>query len=1105
MSIRFDHPEWLWGLALLPVLAGALLAWGGSMSLPRRWTAIVLRAGLLALLLAMLAGVTAVRTTSKLAVVAVVDTSLSVRSYAPSGRGPDGEMIAPVESVRRWLMAASAKRGPEDLLGVVAFDGSAAVLTLPTAGDALQHPIELQPTDGTNLGEAIRLAVAAFPRDATRRMVVISDGVATAGDARAAAREASGVRDRGAAGGPAGKAAGKADGAADGGTGGGGSARPAVPGLDRIVIDVLPLRYEVAHEVMVESVDAPTRAQAGATVSVRVALSSSGPATGVLRLYHEGEEVDLSGGGGGAGSGAGDGLRGRRVELSEGRKVVVVNVPLGGSRVHRFRAVFEPDGPAPGQPAGDTIAANNIGEAVTITPGKGAVLIVEGVRSIDNTGDAGATSPARGLPGAPGGPLARMLREEGFEVEVVGPESFPADLLRLQAYDLVFLQDVAADALGTASMERLARFVTELGGGLCMLGGPESFAAGGYKGSPLEPILPVRLDLPEKLVLPAAAVMIVLDCSGSMGWRVQGSSRTQQEIANEGAALAARSLDKNDLLGVISFSSDYTVEIPLAKNADPIKAAKTILSIRPDGGTNIPPALQEAYRQMRGAQAKVKHVILLTDGVSQGKSKLDALCRAMAEEGIKVSTIAVGDGADGDGLASMAKAGGGQFYQVLDPYVLPKVFLRAIRVVRTPLYREGPFIPVTADSASPLLDGYLASGPPPALLGLNLAQVRPEITALNPLLTDKGEPVLAHWQAGLGQVAAFTSDAGRWGEPWLDWPGYRALWTRVVRQVSRAPGSREAELSAEVVGDQLRIRVDAAGEDGRPLDGLEAPAAVYGPDGRRLEAVLSQIGPGTYEGVVRADQSGSYVVTVSPRETTRGKPRAMTPAIGGVTKPAGSELRVRRSNDRVLQELAELTGGRVLDMAQPEAAGLFDRAGLRPREARTPLWPFLLPWALVLTLVDIAVRRIAWDRLLSSRFGEGLRRMAARAVRDRSREAAATIGALREVEQQVEARNASVDGARLTAADARKIVEARNRELLAAQRAGLRGRKAGAVGSGGGGGGGGSSVKSSGPAEPTQPRPAPQSPGDAPPAGAAGAEEGLLAAKRRAREKFERS
>lgn len=63
----------------------------------------------------------------------------------------------------------------------------------------------------------------------------------------------------------------------------------------------------------------------------------------------------------------------------------------------------------------------------------------------------------------------------------------------LLAYQVILLGDVSPEALGKERMESLAKLVSETGGGLVFLAGPE-FNPAAYKGTPLEPLLPVDLD-----------------------------------------------------------------------------------------------------------------------------------------------------------------------------------------------------------------------------------------------------------------------------------------------------------------------------------------------------------------------------------------------------------------------------------------------------------------------------------------------------------------------------------------------------------------------------------------------------------------------------------
>jgi uncharacterized membrane protein len=1092
VSLTFENPWWLLVMLLaLPVLYTGLRWLGGTMSRARAWSAVLLRTALLAIIASILAGASAVRTTDRLAVIALVDVSESVRQF--TSRGSGGSVNgAPLESLRNWILAAlrDPARRPDDLLGVVVFDGQAIAAATPrpigpdddvdpnapvASGSARDFTLDWTISEGTNIGQALRLAGAMFPPDAARRLVLMSDGVETEGDALGAAEELSG-----------------------------GLLSATTDSLRRLAVDVLPLSYSVQNEVLVEAVDTPPQAASGSTVAVRVALQA--PTTGVIELLYESTAIDLNGEAPGTG---------RKVSLTSGRNIVELTMPLDeGRTVHRMRPVFIPD-----RANDDRIASNNSAETFTVTPGKGRVLVVDGV------GDA--------RPSSGGLTLSRTLERAEIDVVTLSPSEAPIDVLSLQAYDLVILQNVAAEEIPRSAHKALADYVSELGGGLVMVGGPDSFGAGGWKGTDLEPVLPVKLDLPEQLLAPSAAVALVLDNSGSMSQRVMGGFKTQQEVANEGAALAIETLDRSDYVAVIAFNSMHTVVVPMERNTDAFASANRVRSIGTGGGTNLYPALEEAGRLLssgEASKASVRHVIILSDGRSEGSAQEGIeIARRLKARGITVSSIAVGDGADGDTLAAIATEGGGQFYEVVDPYTLPRVFIREIRVVRKPLIRETPFRPVDMRSGSRLMAGV--NGPIPLLQGLVLTQKRDDPKINYPLLTPEGEPVLAHWFVGRGQVAAFTSDAHHWAYGWLDWPGYSTLWTQIARTIARPASERSSELTTEIIDGELVIRLDASDDEGRPMDLLSVPGTVFLPDQTSRPVRLAQTGPGVYEARTPASERGNYLVALTPRQGERALPTV----VGGASRALGEEFRALQSNVGLLRQIAELTGGRVLDLARPEDARLFERGDIPPARASSPIWRVLLVWAVVVFLLDVATRRVAWDRLLSREVAMALREQAASASRARSEKAAATVAALRSATTRGAAPepgapesngiggSAAEEGDRSIAARVRRLgkgeddsgaarlkpvevnadeqAERRRRLRLQSLERVAREKSTGASepdakGKGAPGGAGGSSVKGKG--APSGPD-TPATPGDE-----ESSTSGLLEAKRRARARFEK-
>jgi uncharacterized membrane protein/uncharacterized protein YegL len=847
--------------------------------------------------------------------------------------------------------------------------------------------------------------------------VLVSDGNETAGDALEAAREA---------------AAGFLDGAADAD-----AARAAVP------IDVAAITYRISGDVQVVRVETPATAQPQQTVTVRVVLAATAPTRGRLILRREGRPVDLNGAAAGTS---------RRLEVPAGRSVHLAQVVLDDTPINRFEAIFEPQ-----DPGAEALLDNNRAESFTATPSRGMVLVLDS-----------RPQPQANL-------LVGALAESGIPARAEQPALLGEDLLSFHRYDLIVLDNVAAWELSPRQQELLGRYVNDLGGGLIMVGGERSFGAGGWNGTALEPVLPVELDPPKALKQATAALVLVLDKSGSMNEHVAGTRATKQQIANEAAAMAIESLRSESLVGAVTFDFTAHVHVPLQPNDQPRRIADRVRTITSDGGTNLAPALREAWRMLRDVDVQRKLVVCLSDGRSHA-ANLDGLVRAMAADDITVTTIAVGDDADHETLMRLADVGGGVFHPVRNPRTLPRVLVDSVQVINKPLIKEVPFAPVVRATGSTLTIGLDDA---PILGGLVITAPKPDPQVAVELEHPEGEPLLAHWQAGLGRAAAFTSDAdGGWSRAWIDWPGYAAFWTQLARTIARPATSPEAELITQVTDGRLLITLEAASDE-RFLDYLRVDGTVYVPGGEAVAVRLRQTAPGRYETEIEAASPGNYVVALSPR---RGE-RRLAPVIGGASQPASPEFRRFRSNAPLLDRVADRTGGRVLDLTRPQAADLFDRRGMAPSVAALPAWQSLLWLALGLLLLDVASRRLAWgyDRLWAF-----VRQAAARVTPSHvgGRAAADTLASLRQMSaergrKRAAPRPAAPPRARPAAEPARSEPEP---SKVSAAISALLGKSA--------------------PPEAGEAPPPPEAP--PPDAGSTETTSGLLAAKRRARKKLDR-
>ncbi|HEV8637397.1 MAG TPA: VWA domain-containing protein, partial [Chloroflexota bacterium] len=564
----------------------------------------------LSLLVLALAGPTVTRRLDRQAIVFVVDGSASTAGARDAAEG----------GVRAAL---EGKRG-DDRAGVVQAAAGARVEEPPSERPLFTRLAASLPTDASDLAAGLRLAGALLPSGYAGRVVLLSDGRQTVGDAVAAARElaARGVR-----------------------------------------VDVLPLGGSAQPDLRIEALELPERARRGETsvltVRAHAALASvrSGSSAGAtLRVFRDDRL-----------------LVERSVRLEAGRQEVALALPVGEPGLHRYRVDL-----APTDPSGDATPQNNALGAVQRVVGPPQVLVV-----------ATSTAAAGFLPGA--------LRAGGAEVTVAEPSRTPADLAGWARYDTVVLADVPARLLPPGAMELLERYVRDLGRGLAMTGGPDSFGPGGYAETPVERALPVYMDLRGRGRQPRVALMLVIDRSGSM-------AGLKMEMAKEAAARSVGMLRPDDEAGVLAFDSVPQWVAPLTPLSQRDRLEASIGSIFAGGGTEIYPALAAGFGALRDARADVKHLILLTDGRSGSGGSYGELTEQARVARVTISTVAVGDDADTGLLEALARAGRGRYHLVVDPGEVPRVFVEETVMATRTILVDGRFVP-TAASGGPLLRG----------------------------------------------------------------------------------------------------------------------------------------------------------------------------------------------------------------------------------------------------------------------------------------------------------------------------------------------------------------------------------------------------------------
>ena len=575
----------------------------------------------------------------------------------------------------------------------------------------------------------------------------------------------------------------------------------------------------------------------------------------------------------------------------------------------------------------------------------------DGVLAVATLRDARALF-LEGTPGAAGS-LSRALAAERITADVrpargVGAAGAADGVAAILArYDLVVLADVPRAAFSEAGLAALEAFVRG-GGGLIVAGGTQSFGPGGYRGTRLEGLLPVRLDLPDRQEEAPLALALVIDKSGSMGG-------AKMDLTKQAARATAETLPPSDQIAVVVFDSQATAVVQLQRAENRQRILGDIGRIVANGGTNILAGLREAVDELLPARARKKHIILLTDGQSPYDEIPDLVDAASAAR-ITISTVGVGDGADQRMLEKIAARGGGRFYPVRDPASIPRIFSRETSDLGDQSIVERPTAVRVSKRIAALTGVAIETAPP---LG-GYVVTRPRAQAETLLSTADGAPLLARWQLGLGEVTAWTSDLGaHWGAAWARWPPFDKLWAQIARATMRRRAASHFPIRSVRLGDSVHLVVDAVGPDDRFMTGLDGRVEVSaaGTDGRATaprSLPLPETAPGRYETTFRPDlEAGALLFSAS--FTHGGAPVA--DASGRLTLPFAPELMppLPGSNGgaALLAAAAARSGGRVVT----DPTEVLD-PGPERRETRLPLRAPILLVTLALFVVDVLFRRI---------------------------------------------------------------------------------------------------------------------------------------------------
>ena len=650
----------------------------------------------------------------------------------------------------------------------------------------------------------------------------------------------------------------------------------------------------IGDEVSVDKVEVPQSLVLGEEFNVVVTINSTCSEAANISLFSGSTKVAQ-----------------QKVQLQKGsNKFVFKDKALTGG-FNSYKVQVEPEK--------DYEVKNNEATAYTNVLSKPKVLIIQ-----DTKGEADE--------------LVKMLTASSVDFTLVDAKSAPSNVQAMNAYKSIITCNVLADNLNDGFKNSLESYVKDFGGGFIATGGDNSFALGGYANTPLEKVLPVYMDMRGKKETPKMAMVLVIDKSGSMSEGVAGISKV--DMAKEAAIRSLDSLRVNkDEIGVMAFDGAYSWVVKKQLITDTKAIQKDIGTIRADGGTTILPALQEAYNSLKTSDAKIKHIILLTDGMAE-RTGYDDLLKNMNSDNITVSTVAVGQDSDKELLANIAKTCGGRAY-VTDQYTnIPSIFSKETFLAARTYLNNREFTPII-NSDHAVLKG-IAEGGLPTLLGYIGASQKE--TARVILKSDEDDPILTVWQYGLGKAVAWNSDiSGKWSANYIPWDKNLKLWQNLINFTVENYDNEDAAIEVTQQGSKATITL----KDKNINEDLDTTATIISPSGVSSETKLNITAPGQYTGTLDINESGVYMV--SGKQLKSGE--IINSVKTGYAVQYSPEYKINNSNN--IDKLVLQASGKIIT----EPKEVFDGA-LPEKQGERDITPFLMGLFLILFMIDIAIRRL---------------------------------------------------------------------------------------------------------------------------------------------------
>ncbi len=668
-------------------------------------------------------------------------------------------------------------------------------------------------------------------------------------------------------------------------------------------VEIYPVLLDTAdqqQDMLIEKLETPEAVPLETPFEVRLLITSSGNMDGELFLLKDGALI-----------------ADQAVRISIGKNVFRFIDTIKEHGLHLYRAVVNAQN--------DAVARNNEGLSFTQGTRKSSVLYLTSGKVKENS-------------------LIRALRTQGLDIATREARDLPESLHGLLDYSAVILDNVPSWELSPNAMENLEKYVRDTGGGLIMIGGDKSFGAGQYLNTAVEKALPVSMDVPTPVESPGLCLILVIDKSLSMTGHLSGKKKL--DGAKMAAFSAVEMLNPGDRVGVLAFDTAFQWIVPVTKADERQRIARELSTLAADGGTDLYPGLSEAFRLLKETKAAKKHIIVLSDGLTQ-KADFKTLIREIRGADITLSTVALGDDSDTSLMRSMADWGGGRYYYTDKADHIPRIFAGETKIVTREILKEGTMQPYAA------APGEMTRGIPmdqlPRIYGLVTTYPKPAAETL--IETEKG-PLLASWTYGLGKAVAFTSDLkGTWGKEWVLWDRYGQFISQMVKWTMRKEEPKNYRAFIKREGGEGTFTVDVTDNRDKYLNYLDLKLKILPPSKIDQEIALNQVSPGRYQGIFSAEETGEYYLSIFGS----GKEGLLPLRTYGFAVPYSDELRRRGIDTALLEDIAKITRGRILK--EDDDPREIYRTDANVQTDGKQIWPYLALLSMLLLLMEVAIRK----------------------------------------------------------------------------------------------------------------------------------------------------